>query len=372
MTALLPIHVQTDADGAFRIDQLASGTVTLTVEADEDRSGASATARVGDPEYVTLRCANLVSTRVRVLGDDGQPVGGATVSVSGREKQETDEDGVAELPALRPDGEPVVVDGEPQRECVTVTVVPGGEIQEIRLRRAGPVRGSVVGPDGAPVEGADVRVDGSASRLAFWLGGGRFSVFGVPLSTPVTLGIRGPGGTWYDTTLAPGDARHDVVLRVPEPVGTLAVYVADSLHPGAIVTRRAGIEIGRIDDAGPLEHLPIVPDAAPIDVQVGPDLSGRYALVRDIRPRGFLRVRLAKGTTVEGRIATAEGHAVPYAKIHATTEQGYATTAKAFGDGRFRIPGLPTGRVKLSAEWRGRRGSVVAEAPGDDVTLVLE
>lgn len=84
--------LRADADGAFRVDTLPKGTVTLTVSA-EGHAAARRTVEVGDAPLPPLevRLAPGQALSGRVVDRDGRPIAGARVSVTGPETQGGDD-----------------------------------------------------------------------------------------------------------------------------------------------------------------------------------------------------------------------------------------------------------------------------------------
>lgn len=258
----------------------------------------------------------------------------------------------------------------------------------------GVVEGRVVGPDGAAVEGAEVRLRG--------LDGGRG---GAPAVTDAAGVFRltsdDPGpyvlGVWH------GDFAPRVVERVPAGVESLEV----TLEPGLVIEGRVldatrgtpiadgavravptglrwgGTELareGRSDAEGRfrLEHLPA-------GAHLVSARGAGYARVerRDVPAGAAVELVMIPGSSIDGVVVDVEGRPVAGARVRALeglvpSQSAVLEAAAPTGaDGGFQVAGVEPGRYRLEVRCAGYAPlvsdpvRVEAELPAR-VTLELE
>jgi protocatechuate 3,4-dioxygenase beta subunit len=186
------------------------------------------------------------------------------------------------------------------------SIEPGGADGEIAkdlvLRPASRVEGRVVGPDGAPVPGASVRIEGDdVLALAIGAMGGE-DPSAVPTDAEGRFALVGVEGT-------AGSAKRTLSVRA-------GGFVPGKSEPFAI------------------------PEGATVEVPV---------------------VRLSRGATVRGSVLDPDGRPVADAKVQASpAREGSLVTGMeslfdapqetvADSDGRFELAGLPEGKLSLTA-----------------------
>ena len=110
-----------------------------------------------------------------------------------------------------------------------------------------------------------------------------------------------------------------------------------------------------------------------MDVQVGPTAEGRYAWLRRVPSRGFLRLALSEGARLRGRVTAPEDGDIGLVECRAATLDGFSVAFESRADGTFDVPGLPPGTVTLLARSReGLSGVVRIDVPATDARIELE
>jgi len=188
---------RTDSEGRFEIALLPGETVNLELKGVSNEDGisesdtwtASLKGVTAGSEGVVLRASRIErgrSLRVRVLLPDGSPAENAHITGDGLEAFEWS-NGVATfrgLPAKRIRvGAYYPVDPAPEIlsalvEPLGIEVMPQGQEIVLRFRVAAPIGGTIVDPDGRPVAGVELRLEGPDDLVIFRRtdGQGRFKI----------------------------------------------------------------------------------------------------------------------------------------------------------------------------------------------------
>jgi protocatechuate 3,4-dioxygenase beta subunit len=253
----------------------------------------------------------------------------------------------------------------------------------------GPASGidaTVLGPDGAPIEGAVVQVNDTASGPGPASRDDR-----LPRTTAADgrAGFDVPPGHYRVTAAATGRAPVDAVVDVPAggraPV-QLAMSAVAPVVKGVVSDATGGPVSGAIVTLAPqpgslsADHQRAVAaftDAAgAFSTSVAP---GRYQVATrhpeylgdtraiDVGPAGGeLAIQLAPGAVVEGRVVDRATGPVAGAAVRWQREvagggpfgpRGEAGGVVAAADGTFRITGVGAGRIELSASTRDGRAT---------------
>jgi hypothetical protein len=302
-----------DEDGVLRCERLEPGRVGVYLDRAE---GTSFTVAAGETVEREILVPRGIAVAGRVVDAERRAVAGASVWLSSYANHE----GGRVVATTAADGS-FVVDGVGESRMVAarahgfapsrpVDVVgrPGQRVDlEIALRaEAGAVRGIVLGPDGAPLAGAFVRVTPA------WLEH-RADERGLSMNQPPPFDLR---------------------------TGEDGSFVADGLHPGRVT----------VDARAPG--------------------CGAARVVDEVRPGHAtdVRVELPAEAIVFGTVRGAAGEPVPGASV--TVGDPYRdfdhSTAESRADGAFRLLGVKGGRVMLRARDDGeRRAEAVLElGPG--------
>ena len=151
---------ETDAEGRFVLFGMPEGRHDLRVRGDDAHPDQVPGSAERGAQDVLLRMTPYPALEGRVLDLDGAPAIGLEVVAGRRESSaRTGEDGRFRIP-VRPGWARVEVRCAPDRFAPIRTVVhPAKDLLEIRLRRAGFIRGLVVDLEGNPVAGVRVEVE---------------------------------------------------------------------------------------------------------------------------------------------------------------------------------------------------------------------
>ncbi|MEN6625130.1 MAG: carboxypeptidase regulatory-like domain-containing protein [Candidatus Sumerlaeia bacterium] len=221
----------TDAQGRWRCDRMPARFNTVWVRAahrDYERVPEH-TMNMTPPPVDKLRDMTSVMTIQRgvsvegiVLGKDGKPLPGATVSFNVAETTTT-KDGRFGMDRLKVERTPLVVSA---KGCASnfsyIEVAKGMKPIEIRLQPAKPLHGRVVDVAGKPLEGAYVSLD-SINNQSFrrsWAEktdkDGRFTWEGAPAGKlKGSVWLKGYANNFLDCNLVPGE---DNVITMNKPV----------------------------------------------------------------------------------------------------------------------------------------------------------
>ncbi|MEM7050139.1 MAG: carboxypeptidase regulatory-like domain-containing protein [Acidobacteriota bacterium] len=244
--------------------------------------------------------------------------------------------------------------------------VLGGRVEDGRGR---PVAG-------ARVEAARRSLEGLALPVARSNEQGRFRLVGLAPGERLELAVEAPGYARRagDTVDVPLDAELVLVVDAAAVLRGFVTNDGGELVEGAEVWARLG-------EAG---SLAVRSDAAAAeDVRIGPvrsDREGRFELagvpgglvslgayargylrldvsafeVDPEAPPGELELVLERGALVRGKVSSAAGAAVAGARVFVDRGvgrvRGEQTGVVSDGDGRFELPGVPSGPVRVAAK----------------------
>lgn len=354
-----PVDAITDEHGQFEATDLPGGTLKVWA-VDGARNLASPAmdvARLGPGPFDPLVLSMVPAHRIggRVVDGDGRGIEGATVMVRDAGGDEparhatSGEDGQFEVAGLLPGNwiaqahAPGYVSGGQVRfaadreHSLTLTAFQGGQIS-----------GSVVGPDGGPVEGAVI-----AAYLAVPGGGHRevsaasqalradASKAGTRLIPRGELGVLlGP----IPFPPPPGKAQLRVAVPIVEGTGPAPPDTVDSAF---VTDERGHFRVAGLSP-GTYRVVAKAPDLATgrsraIEVHLGETETG-------------VRIALPRGVMIEGDVRDGAGNPIPGAIVEwepAKARLGQTSIAALADDrGRYRL-GPVTGRVVLTASAHG-------------------
>ena len=383
---------RTGPDGAFRIGELPPGVrVDVTASRLSQKEAIVHGIELPTGEPVILLLEPSASVAGRVVDESGRPVAGATLghrqtrpdgsgsSASGGElSSEKGDFRIERLPTGRVE---VTAIAEGFCEGATgVTLEPGEHREglEIVLEPGVELEGVLRTADGDPVADAQIHVGGIGSeqqllfRMSWTDTEGRFRVPNLP-PVPVRVSARTPGGeqTEGEIDLERG-TRVELVLPTGHAVS--GVVVAPDGAPGAGSAVELETHGSRRDGGTQRLHatadrdgrfeLPAVPDGLWSLEARHPSLgSGGTEIVVDGGTLEGLRIELASGARLHGRILGAEPAEWADAWVQAHAERGRPLHGMVDWEGRWEVRGAWPGTWHLVAWVGGRRvaGSVELE-----------
>lgn len=249
--------VESDADGAFRLPPLVSGTRALRLDGDHVFA-AEVERRAGEPP-ARIMLARRAELEVRVTGD-GAPVAGATVHLSDGSGPSattalTGDDGVAHFADLLPGPYEVWAADERRASPLARTVLPDDAPVELALARAARVEGRVVAagpvPAGSTVALVPIELD-HATRVVTVDATGGFAADAVPRGRWRALASVPGHVAPDDVDVTVAGATATVEIRV-ERGGTVTGVVVDGdgepVRGATVVLRGHGEAARELDDA---------------------------------------------------------------------------------------------------------------------------
>ena len=394
-----PACAVASADGAVPLPALPAGAYQVTVRA--PRHAAIESGRfdlgAGSPA-VTWALSPAGSLVARIVDESGHGVPDAKVSLKDRLRGTTVQASTDGTGAVRVDG---LAEGywrvevEPAehrsllRDNVRVEPQDVTDLGTLRARAASFAEGRIIGFDGAPVAGAEVRVQesGGARRLlrsATSDEKGRFRVGGLPAGTKVDLLVR-PKQGWAPRTFE----------RMEPPVvdGKFAVDASVRVAGRAVVDKDAAIPRGARVVAWPRPGNPSFDANAGLTATATVDQETGAFSVEGVPPGGPVEVRLyapglgeasatlnleggkdvpplelfprKNGQVLRGRVVDASGNPVAGARLGA---------ASTDAQGRFVLEGLEPGQNRLIVQHPSHAplAHTFAADATEETTLVLE
>ncbi|MEZ5978848.1 MAG: carboxypeptidase-like regulatory domain-containing protein [Planctomycetota bacterium] len=388
----------TDADGAFALERLRPGPLTVRVEANTYPLLDAQVPGDGVPLRLVLDPGLLLSGRV--LGADGAPAVGATVRIGsmrlpGRAEVLTDEDGVFHargfvLPVNEFEPQPWI--GVLHTGCAVEVLQPvapdrdGNSRVDVNLLPEGTIAGRVVDADGGPIERAVVRAVGTTEMDPGYVDGERMTwehVLGIDTVRTdaegrfrferltrgrFTLSVSPPGdGRSVEVETVTGAVLEDIVVD-EEALAKVVLFgvVRDAITGEPVPSFRVIPFVGEHgshndfeDESGAFELSGLPSGELMIDVQ-----AEGYATRRlERRPfavgRHRIDVELAPERTLLVRVVDSAGKPVGRADLVATGEEGDqlmletgagSRSSRVYAEGgTIALQGLPAERVTFTA-----------------------
>lgn len=385
--------VRTDTAGAFRLDGLAAEDYALSVQAPAEFERWDGPPVRGGTTGVEVVLKTGLSAVVTVVDDAGKPVAGASVNVSETPAAEagaprrtsrnsaasTDAAGVARVGGLSSRG--VFSLQVSASDALPWTQTPWAPADTIvHLERAYTLSGVTQDRAGRPVARANVQWSKDRSSWNGTQSGtdGRFRVQGVPSGE---VYVRAQIG--WTAPRAPGEAddaekdtlrvragAKDLVLVVD--VGLSLTVRFENWPADAPAWQRPQLAIegaaARAFDGSPSDS--VSPDGVVTYRGLREDETYRLAVslpgglccaARGLKAGGEVRVRLAPGKSITGRLTLAPG-----AENAQVGVDGVSARARVEADGRYTIEGIPEGTYEVTAffqkdgEWWMASGKATA------------
>ncbi len=285
---------------------------------------------------------------------------------------------------------------------------------ELALQSGVRIAGRVVDPDGAPIEGADMR-SGWGGRKAQTDAEGRFALTGIePGDVTLTTEVAGAAPVESELDALEDGTRiddYEIVVGAGLALAGLVRWPDGAPASGAkvVVGQRVGADErfrywdlvdletetdaeGRFEIAGlETKRFDVVATARPRPQDLGPDPPRRpqdwSARVEDVGPSRDLVLALGPGLSLRGRVVDDLGAPLSRFTVEATPQDDEdedeqpgivrhldADVSKSFrsNDGTFELAGLHAGRwrVAASAPRHGRSRWHGVDVPGGDGLLL--
>lgn len=418
VAALALARPELDASGGFHFPAVAAGEYVLVAKTFEGEARVPLTVRERAVTDILVELEALARIEGELTGPRGEPVAGVLVLAqpTGRPtslsvasmvaaQDRTDEDGRFEIVGLASgDYDMTVLDAAGQRPWPDTTAEEAFAPQSVHVEEGGTVRhdltvqteaaeirGSIVGPDGEPVEDAWVRVSAKGSRRApfgheprptLTDSAGEFTLDGVFGST-FEIRATGPRGTLeasatvsdVETPLSlvlaslstvvasvteDGQPAADFKLRVSEgPTSVLSPFV--ETKDGAFVLPRLQSGEYEIEVATKTGY-------AKMQVAVGPDPETNVEI--DLLARGSIH-----GLVLDENGSPFGGGKIMMIQSSLTVDRRRGIDGNPVADdGTFKIEGLPPGGGRILVFGPGEKPAYVGAAtfklkPGANLDL---
>jgi len=405
-----PASTKTGADGAFKLVELPEGPYVVRVEAqglapasaDRVPSGASLTLKLKPGVAVVGRVLDLKTQRpvagatVRALEKEGLPFGReaahtGTAGEDGTFKIGDCAPGIVQLEAIAPAKARARLDNVLARAAKPDQPLDP-TANTLYLQPGGKVSGKVTGPDGKPIEGANVgAMPAEGNLLTMFREGfnnettdvsGRYAFEGLPAGSRYNVTARKSGLT--ETEAGPiqvdaGTDRQDVDLKLETGAAiTFKLVTVEDVPLSETDVRvdpsgerrgrgRGGMRFG----AGGVAPEQIVPgaggkftvknlEAGTFDVTLSPvdaaDVVKEGVVLKNGETVDFGTLRVRESKSISGRITDATGEPVAGASIGTfwlDGGSGHTREARSRADGRYKLAGLGDevlGEVYVNAE----------------------
>lgn len=320
-----------DRDGTFEVGELGTGPLTLEIwkKGFTPRTVHTEVDRAFDPPELEVELQASRELRIRVVDERGEPVAGTSVMLGIQRPPGSEQFGGSRPPFKTSDsgevqvdlrgGSTVQIDVLPDRwarahESVTLPEEPGTTRVTIHLSRSATLKGSVLGTNGEPVNGASVTVrapesplplDGAATDSA-----GQFSVDWLPPGRLVLeVSHRGYETLRVPLDLSSGTTTRRLSLRPLDTATLIGSVLEDGQWPvagaqGSLRSASTGRTWAIATDADGVFRVQEIPFGI-YEVSV---TTGRFVptadstLVQVERPEERLNIAVARPCTVEGLV----------------------------------------------------------------------
>ena len=388
--------VTTGADGGFRLRGVLAGTVKLTLTASKDGKtySANASVTVGTEDVaITLSESGKGSTGskdtvalvVRVLDGDGKPVPVAYAQYTapdGGTNGSSVSDGKVTFQREKKAGGKIAIRGAKSRTGTALNLAPakrdvGAEDTEIEIRLAPGVsiEGTVHGPDGVGLKGAQVSASpGTRNPEMDYYNRGGWGGYGSARTDAVgafridgladedyALSVQAPAEfTPYDgPTVRGGTKGVDVALKTG--LSAVVTVVDDVGKP--VVGANVNLSETKSSDGGKTKHSVgrpgVMTDAAGVVRMTGLPPGGVFQLYVSAAeaiawsqspwaPADTI-VHLERAYSISGVTQDRSGKPVAQANVQWSKDKSSWSGQQSGADGRFKVNGLPSGEVYVHA-----------------------
>ncbi|HZS39919.1 MAG TPA: carboxypeptidase-like regulatory domain-containing protein [Polyangia bacterium] len=372
-----------DGRGAFHVPGVPAGRVVVAASHPDFARGSSAQVAVAAGALATvevvLRRGRTV--RGRVTDERGAPLGGAEILVDGRALTASDARGEFQLPHVVG----AFTAGARLQGWVPQSRALGADDTDVELRLAraeGRLAGVIVDERGAPVAGAKLEISSGAPppRALTADRAGSFRAEGLGPG-PYRVRVEHPDyAPLSDQVAAPAD---DVRLQL-DPGAGVSGELRDARSGGVPagarlelstggVARPLALSRGRFEATGLPAGRATLSAGAPGYVPWSRELE----LVSGERPRELtlrdLTVELERGGAIAGTVVDDDGQPAAGAQLSVVLPgagSGAGARGRSDARGEFRLDGLPSGRLRVRAEFGGRRAEELVEVRADDESRV--
>lgn len=371
------VDAHADAHGAFSV-KLRDVAYTVTARAPGYAPAVIEGVRAGELPDLWLDPARVL--RGRAVGEDGRPIGGVAVTVTGGDPSwaakaeataRTAADGsftVRDAPSTAPS-----VELRAHGYAPAQTDVPDSGSLTAVLRRTAAITGRVAAADGRPAPGAAVTGGNARSRTDAH---GGFTLNGVaPGAVEVTASAPGRTGAAFVTVAPGGRAQASVTLGSTGRIDGTVVDTTGNPVAGAMVrllpadalsgpVAEDAVGTPMFTDAGGRFRFDDVPPGTLAVVAGARTFLPTVPMQVTVRPGRAATVRIGLWPTagVTGRVVDAVGRPMPYATV--SPRSGPETDW--FGQRAVLVPGSfqQTATTSANGEF------FLSSAPGDKVELV--
>jgi len=310
------------SDGRFMLDHLVAGSYSLGVSAFGFVPGGppqAVHAAAGQAvEVAAITLDRGVTVAGQILSADGVPVAGAKVFLSnGGGEATADAQGHYRLGGVRPGARNWLTARHPEFGAVEVPFAAnvGENRLDVRFSEQAEIRGRVVGPDGKPVAGAEVRL---GSRVATSAVDGSFRLHDEP-NPSRRLDVRraGFGPVVLSVTVPSGEPEAPLEIRLPAACAiTARAHGLTSFdRVGVAAIGSEGSTPRTLDTTGQYRFSDLAPGHWEIVAFTGLRFVRAAVDIAPGRPETVVDLTFPPAVSVRGKVTGASGRLLPRARM---------------------------------------------------------